>query len=130
VRPESNVLKIKGKSGPPEDLSEFQATLWRTIMDGPSSELIPPEAYPILRQYLSAAEVCEQYEVLLLLLGEPTGIEWFRDHDKIMTKKLAAMKELGNLGVKLRLAPSSRADRDKAATISRKPRGAKPWEVE
>ena len=117
---------------PPQHLSKEAATTWRAIMSLSSSEMIQPEAYPILVEYCRSIE---QADLLAVEIGqcEPA---WLKDDEglKRFNTLLAMMERLTrailSCAVKLRLTPSTRFHSETAARISSKAsQEHKPWET-
>lgn len=123
-------LKFAGPKRPNVTLTPRQAVVWRSVMDSPISELIEPEAYPLLYEY---CRVSEQAERVAEIVNSMTDEQLVSDGGAARLDRYLAWQErisrtLSNLAVKLRIAPSARTHKDHAATVAAKPRGAKPWE--
>jgi hypothetical protein len=98
-------------------------------MSGPAGELINEEAEPLLEEYCLLAETIRGYaKALSRVAGELSSLEELEAYDRHLQARERMGKTMAALGVKLRLAPSSRVHKERAGTIARKPRGQKPWE--
>lgn len=117
---------------PPEHLTHAQAKQWREIVDSLPADYLRPGDVPLLSAYCCASSYHQQAHALLeaegMVLTNERGNAQVHPAVAILTAQAA---NLASLATKLRLCPSSRYDKHKAANMQRGAGlGARPWERE
>ena len=117
---------------PPECLSENEAKTWLVVARSPTFSLIGQDSYPVLIEYCRVVAAADDVAAQLAAfdsswLAEDEG---FRRWERLLKLQVAVSGRMSELAVKLRIAPSTRANRDHAATLHKKGMARKPWEVE
>ena len=116
---------------PPKHLSKKASVTWRKVMASKSSEMIDPEAYPILIEYCRTVEQADNIAAQLekfdpSWLKADGGLKRF---NKLLTMQARASATMTSIAVKLRLTPSTRIRADAAARIVGRASGTqKPWD--
>ncbi len=113
---------------PPANMPVDQGHIWEIVVKTPAFSLIGEEAYPLLTEYCravsSANQVAEEIDKFdRSWLIEEDGLKRW---EKLLKLQAMMMGKVADLALKLRIAPSSRNDRDKVAS---KKTSRKPWEV-
>lgn len=124
----SNIVKLPP---PPKHLSEKSGEVWRMVMASRSSEMIEPEAYPVLVEYCRSIEradmMAKEIESFnLSWIAEDDGL---KRYDKLLSMQDRLSKVIMSCAVKLRLTPSTRFDSNTASRVGAKSAGTKkPWQ--
>jgi hypothetical protein len=115
----------------PKELSSEEASVWRSVIASHAGDMIGVEAYPLLIEY-------SKQVVTAQVLGEQVRRfkpEWAVDEeglrrwDRLIAMHDRVVSRMANLAVKLRLTPSTRVDKKRAATITSKGSTADaPWD--
>lgn len=125
--------KITARPDAPKDLTKFQKSEWKAIVDRMPADWFTRETHGLLRQYLVHAEnstklttLVNEYNVDLVIT--PDGIEMFEKLTKMLEREGRAMS---SLATRLRLTQQSRYNPATANVASTKAGVAKkPWEYE
>ncbi len=103
------------------------------VMASRSSEMIEPEAYPVLVEYCRSIEQAD----LIADQIEAFDMDWLKEddglkrYDKLLAMQDRLTKVITSCAVKLRLTPSTRFHSATAGRVGEKVGGArKPWQVE
>ena len=119
---------------PPAYFNEREVSEWRALVGHLGAEFFPPESLALLTSYVSIA--C-QLEVITRELsrfkeGPPRDVAMRKDYWKLTRCRGQLVMGLASLSTKLRLAPSTRNDRDRTTVQARRAAQSvglkKPWE--
>lgn len=116
---------------PPKHLTPPQSDIWRMVMASRSSDMVEPEAYPVLVEYCRITVTANQIAGQLAEFD----MEWLADDDGLKRyERLVALQDkiagrISSVAVKLRLTPSTRFDSGTAARVGQKST-RKPWQLE
>ena len=117
---------------PPSFFSEREVKEWRAIVDRLGAEYFPREAIALLVSFVSISCQLEAISAELSRFKEPPRDEATRKEYWELTKcRSQLVMALASLSTKLRLAPSTRNDRDRTTVQARRAgqsTGRKPWE--
>ena len=112
----------------PAEMPKSQADIWDLVVKTPSFQLIGEEAYPVLTEYCRAVDTANKIANQI----NEFDIEWAKEDDglkrweKLLKLQAMMMARIGDLSLKLRIAPSSKTHRD----VDPKRDGKrKPWEI-
>jgi len=127
------VTSISGKRiEPPDHLNESQADEWHQIVSSLPADYFRPGDVPLLAAFCTASAFYKEAQRLMqeqgLVLIDDRGISRAHPASQILTAQASSMAQMA---VKLRLCPSSRYDKNKAAKDQRGAGlSARPWEAQ
>ena len=130
VAASSNIVKLPP---PPKHLTEAAGDTWRMVMASRSSEMIEPEAYPVLVEYCRSIEQADKIasEIGRFDASWLTDDDGLKRYDKLLAMQDRLTKVITSTAVKLRLTPSTRFDSGTAGRVGAKKGGTqKPWQIE
>ena len=118
---------------PPAYFNEREVAEWNAIVNHLGADFFPWESLPLLASYVS---ICCQLEKIMRELsgfkeGPPRDVAMRKDYWKLTRCRGQLVMGLASLSTKLRLAPSTRNDRDRTTVRARRAAqsaGRKPWE--
>ena len=116
----------------PSYFNEREIAEWRAIVDRLGAEYFPTEAIALLVSHVSISCQLEVISAELSRFKEPPRDEATRKEYWELTRcRGQLVMALSSLSTKLRLAPSTRNDRDRTTVQARRAaqsNGPKPWE--
>jgi phage terminase small subunit len=122
----SGVADLDWPPDPPSRLNALARAEWRAVVHNLNSEALPRECLPLLAVWC-AVKVDLDGVMAALSAFEPglpaQSNEELKTYNRLILMRGKLASQLGNLSVKLRLMPQSRADAHKAAPSA----GGKPW---
>jgi hypothetical protein len=117
---------------PPVYFNAREVAEWRAIVDRLGAEYFPRECHMLLTCFISISCQLEAISAALSKLKEPPRDEATRKEYWELTRcRGQLVMGLASLSTKLRLAPSTRNDRDRTTVQARRAAqstGRKPWE--
>lgn len=108
----------------PEGLSDSESRLWRETVESKPADWFGADSYPILKEYVRTASVCDQLARVVDLAFQGAGT----DLKTALDLRDKEAKRLASLATKLRLTPQSRYGPRAAATADAKANGRRPWQ--
>ncbi len=109
----------------PSDLTQFQAQVWRSVVESKPREWFGEDSLPVLKEYCRAAVTCD---VLADMVEEA-----LLEGDKVVIRQTLDMrdkeaKRMADLATKLRLTQQSRYTPQASATANKRAAGKRPWQ--
>lgn len=105
----------------PGDLSEVEAALWRETVESKPADWFGADSWPILKEYVRAAAMCDALAQVIADAGPGQLKEWLDMRDKEARRAVS-------LATKLRLTQQSKYGPRAADTADRKAKGKRPWQ--